>query len=159
MHVEASWYITGSVAILESPYMLATTNCQMKLYYHMFGGDCGSLLVYINSGDSVQLVFNRTGDKGDKWLEANITLKSDYAFRVHITASRGTSYRGDIAIDDISFQVSEILFDWPHHSITSSDSKVGTTLLVSIIDFRSERVNLVLGQAVSFLCLILFCFS
>ena len=107
MHIEASWYDKGSVAILESPYMLPTSSCQMTLYYHMKGEHCGSLLVYINSGDSVQLVFNRTGPQGDNWIRGIIRLKSDYGFRVHITALRGTSYKGDIAIDDISFQVKQ----------------------------------------------------
>lgn len=105
MHIEASWYVKGSVAILEGPYMMPTSNCIMTFYYHMFGGDCGSLLVYINSGDEVQLVFNQTGPKGNFWLKADVPLKSDYAFRVHITATRGISYKGDIAIDDIKFQV------------------------------------------------------
>lgn len=106
MHIEASWFTRGSVAILEGPYMLPTTNCKMTFYYHMFGGDCGSLLVYINSGDNVKLLFNKTGDQGKNWIGANLQLKSDFAFRVHITATRGSSYKGDIAIDDISFQVS-----------------------------------------------------
>ena len=105
MHIEASWYTRGSVAILEGPYTLPTQNCEMKFYYHMFGGDCGSLLVYINSGDSVKLVFNKTGEQGKDWLGASVQLKSDYAFRIHITATRGSSYKGDIAIDDISFKV------------------------------------------------------
>ena len=109
MHIEASWYVKGSVAILEGPYMMPTSNCKMTFYYHMFGGDCGSLLVYINSGDDVQLVFNQTGPKGDKWLKADVAVKSDYAFRIHITATRGKSYKGDIAIDDIKFQVTSNL--------------------------------------------------
>ena len=112
MHIEASWYTKGSVAILEGPYMLPTqaVDCKMTFYYHMFGGDCGSLLVFINSGDSVKLVFNQTGDQGDKWIRATVPLKSDYAFRIHITATRGSSYKGDIAIDDISFQVTSEFF-------------------------------------------------
>ena len=105
MHIEASWFVKGSVAILEGPYMLPTSNCKMTFYYHMFGGDCGSLLVYINSGDEVQLVFNQTGPQGNHWLRADVQLTSAYAFRVHITATRGNSFKGDIAIDDISFQV------------------------------------------------------
>ena len=107
MHIEASWYNEGSVAILEGPYMLPTSNCNMTFYYHMFGRDSGSLLVYVNSGDSVKLVFNKTGEQGNNWLGATIQLKSDYGFRIHITATQGSSYKGDIAIDDISFQVKQ----------------------------------------------------
>ena len=35
----------------------------------------------------------------------------------------------------------EVSFEWPHHRISSTDSKVRTTLHVSIIDSGSERVK------------------
>lgn len=105
MHIEASWYVKGSVAILEGPYMMPTTNCKMTFYYHMSGAATGSLLVYVNSGDNVQLIFNKTGHQGDNWIRGDAVIKSDYAFRIHITARRGDTYQGDISIDDISFQV------------------------------------------------------
>ena len=35
----------------------------------------------------------------------------------------------------------EVSFEWSHHRISSTDSKVRTTLHVSIIDCRSERVK------------------
>ena len=34
----------------------------------------------------------------------------------------------------------EVSFEWSHHRISSTDLKVRTTLHVSIIDSRSERV-------------------
>ena len=36
---------------------------------------------------------------------------------------------------------SKVSFEWLHHKILSTDSKVGTTLHVSIIDSGSERVK------------------
>ena len=35
----------------------------------------------------------------------------------------------------------EVSFEWSHHRISSTDSKVKTTLHVSIIDSESERVK------------------
>ena len=35
----------------------------------------------------------------------------------------------------------EVSFEWPHHRILLTDSKVRTTLHVSIIDSGSERVK------------------
>ena len=35
----------------------------------------------------------------------------------------------------------EVSFEWSHHRISSTDSKVRTTLHVSIIDSESEMVN------------------
>ena len=37
----------------------------------------------------------------------------------------------------------EVLFEWSHHRISSTDSKVRTTLHVSKIDSGSEMVNTV----------------
>ena len=34
----------------------------------------------------------------------------------------------------------EVSFEWPHHRISSTDSKVRTTLHVTIIDSGSEMV-------------------
>ena len=36
----------------------------------------------------------------------------------------------------------EVSFEWSHHRISSTDSKVRTTLYVSLIDSGRERVNL-----------------
>ena len=104
MHIEASYSSRGSAAILESPYMLPTDYCSMTFYYHMFGGDCGSLRVYVYSGQSQTVMkFNKTGDQGPNWQVGTVTIKSQYGFRVHIVATKGSSFKGDIAIDDISF--------------------------------------------------------
>lgn len=104
MHIEASWFVKSSVAILEGPYTMPTSNCNMTFYYHMSGADTGSLMIYVYSGDEVSLKFNRTGHQGDSWIKGEVAVNSDYAFRIHITATRGETYRGDIAIDDIKFQ-------------------------------------------------------
>ena len=40
----------------------------------------------------------------------------------------------------------EVSFEWSHHRISSTDSKVRTTLHVSIIDSESDRIK---GTAVS----------
>ena len=40
----------------------------------------------------------------------------------------------------------EVSFEWSHHRILFTDSKVRTTLHVSIIDSVSDMVNLVLSN-------------
>ena len=42
----------------------------------------------------------------------------------------------------------EVSFEWSHHRILSTDSKVKTTLHVSIIDSGSEKVKLNLPAAI-----------
>ena len=85
--------------------MMPTSNCKMTFYYHMSGPDTGSLIIFVNSGDEVIMIFNKTGHQADNWIKGEATVKSDFAFRIHITATRGDGYQGDIAIDDIKFQV------------------------------------------------------
>ena len=41
-------------------------------------------------------------------------------------------------------ELREVSFEWSHHRISSTDSKVRTTLHVSIIDSESEMVNVTL---------------
>ena len=77
---------------------MPTDSCTLTFWYHMFGGDCGSLLVFLNSGDDVKLLFNETGDHQDRWLPGSAKLSSKYGFRVHIVGSRGTSYKGKISL-------------------------------------------------------------
>ena len=45
----------------------------LKFYYHMYGGTVGTLTVF--SGNVA--VFNETGYKGWKWLEAERTISSN----------------------------------------------------------------------------------
>ena len=42
----------------------------------------------------------------------------------------------------------EVSFEWSHHRISSTDSKVKTTLHVSITDSRSERVNYIISVVI-----------
>ena len=95
----------GDKAILESPNIKASTkSCTMTFYYHMYGFDIGSLLIYMRSDTSFQLMKNITGQQGDVWHKGNATFVSLSDYRVHIIAVYGSGSEGDIAIDDISFQ-------------------------------------------------------
>ena len=97
IHIEASWFARGSIAVLESPYMMPPQPgkvCTLSFWYHMFGGDCGSLMVFVNGGDELSLRFKETGDHGDKWIKATVPLNSSFGYRVHLVASRGNSFKG-----------------------------------------------------------------
>lgn len=79
----------------------------MRFFYHMKGRDIGSLLVrrrtsYYANGLSKPL-YNVTGQQGDFWYKAEINIpdrNNDY--QLVIEGTRGASYQGDIAIDDVS---------------------------------------------------------
>ncbi|XP_078360440.1 MAM and LDL-receptor class A domain-containing protein 1-like [Oculina patagonica] len=86
----------GNNAKLNTPNLQFSGKMCLKFYYHMYGGSTGTLKVMINGKN----VFTASGNKGNKWLKAavNVNLSGNYA--VTFEGIRGSSYLGDIAIDD-----------------------------------------------------------
>ncbi|KAL9953498.1 hypothetical protein ACROYT_G040921 [Oculina patagonica] len=68
----------------------------LKFYYHMYGATIGTLNVF--NGNSV--VFSKSGNRGSYWIEATITIYLDSTITFEGIA--GSSFTGDIAIDDVS---------------------------------------------------------
>ena len=96
--------LQGELAVLQSPNILGTTDgCSMNFFYHMYGVDVGSLVVYMVSETSILMMRKITGNQGNRWINTSVTFTSLSDFRVHIVATYGGGFRGDIAIDDISF--------------------------------------------------------
>lgn len=94
-------------ARLKSPVFQMTNsgNCRMRLFYHMFGVNINSLRIYRENFEfgPMEVVVNITGQQDDAWLRLDTPLTSNAPFRVIIEAVVGHGYKGDIAIDDISF--------------------------------------------------------
>ncbi|XP_022786238.1 uncharacterized protein LOC111326491 isoform X2 [Stylophora pistillata] len=67
----------------------------LSFYYHMYGASAGSLNVY-NGNDKV---FNASGNQGNRWVmvEKSLYLDNEITFE----GIRGSSYTGDIAIDQV----------------------------------------------------------
>lgn len=72
--------------------------------YHMFGSSTGRLRVQmsVNNGGYIT-IFDQSGDKGNSWkqLTYNLTNQAGRIVRFRIIATTGSSYRSDIAIDNI----------------------------------------------------------
>ena len=76
-----------------------------------------------------------------KWLELNpLTTKS--------SKTQNSRKISNFILLNIKKQIvpctstaEEVSFEWSHHRISSTDSKVKTTLHVSITDFASEKFN------------------
>lgn len=108
-YMEASYPNYGSKdAILNSPcYYVSVSNAYARFKYHMYGATTGTLRFQVstNNGTSWTTLWSRTGDQGNNWLTATVNVSSyintnGVRFRFHGTT--GTSFTGDIAIDDIS---------------------------------------------------------
>lgn len=102
------WYIyaessrprlQGERAVLLSPN-LSGPYC-LQFHFHMLGTDIDSLNAYKKSGSRRTVIFSVSGNQGDLWYSAQASLTGTEQFRVELEAVRGSSYRGDIALDEI----------------------------------------------------------
>ncbi|MGH0143242.1 UNVERIFIED_CONTAM: hypothetical protein FKN15_078375 [Acipenser sinensis] len=113
MYIEASRpRVPGDKARLVSPLYNVTTKAKgpyntpfcISFYYHMYGKHIGSLnvLVRVKSIGALDTqVWTLSGNQGPNWQQANITINPRGPFQVVFEGVRGSSYEGDIAIDDI----------------------------------------------------------
>lgn len=81
-------------------------DAEISFRYHMYGATMGSLQVQIstNNGSSWTNLWTVSGNQGNSWLYKTINLDSyipqDAIFRFYATT--GSSYTGDIAIDNVN---------------------------------------------------------
>lgn len=78
----------------------------MSFFYHMNGANIGTLSVkLVTKSGANSTVWSQSGDKGDRWSYGQLPVVSPKeTYRVVIEGVRGNGYRGDIAIDDITFK-------------------------------------------------------
>ncbi len=105
IYLETSGSCNDKSAVLLSPCIsLANASApQLTFNYHMYGSTINSLTVEIFNGQSWQSVFSKSGNQGNAWNLETINL-SNYIGDVIIlrfTGTTGSSYTGDIALDEI----------------------------------------------------------
>ncbi|XP_041467542.1 MAM and LDL-receptor class A domain-containing protein 1-like [Lytechinus variegatus] len=108
MYLETSQGETGNSARLASTFAPPGKYC-ISFWFHMFGQTIGSLNVYLQRNESALdlPVWTRTSSSGNRWREAYVDVVDIYTFRVVYEAVRGSSYTGDIAIDDVGMTEGE----------------------------------------------------
>lgn len=113
---EGSYYIyvessspnyPSKVAILNGPCfdLAAESNANFNFAYHMYGSNMGSIVLQASTdGNSWSTLWSKSGDQGNSWFNESISLNSylGSAVQLRYVATTGSSYRSDIAIDDIS---------------------------------------------------------
>ncbi|KAK7478852.1 hypothetical protein BaRGS_00029951, partial [Batillaria attramentaria] len=108
MYTEVSWNNPGVKADLISPdYTPTTSKTCLTFWYHMYGNTIGTLEVYTApSGDlgNKAKIWTKSGSQGNLWKEASISVDTpnNAPIQVIFRGIRGSSYTGDIAIDDIT---------------------------------------------------------
>ncbi|XP_013421067.1 deleted in malignant brain tumors 1 protein isoform X2 [Lingula anatina] len=93
----------GHSAILKTARLRGGQSYAVSFWYHMFGQDIGSLAVYTEGLDQV-VDWNASGNHGDIWQHGRMVVNASNDFQLVFKASRGESYKSDIALDDITIQ-------------------------------------------------------
>ncbi|KAG7277780.1 hypothetical protein CRUP_023068, partial [Coryphaenoides rupestris] len=114
MYIETSRpRLAGDTARLLSPSFTAGSRSSsycLGFYYHMYGKHIGSLGVVLRQkGQTVSdsSVWSLSGNQGDRWRQAKVTIHPTTTFQVMMVGVRGSGIEGDIAIDDITIEEGE----------------------------------------------------
>jgi len=96
----------GDTAILRSRPLVLEEKMNLTFLYHMFGEGTGHLLVRVKADGASNIVWDRDGDQGNTWALAAVDLSSFVGKLpvIEIEAVRGASYKGDIAVDALTFR-------------------------------------------------------
>lgn len=105
MHIEASPMLSGQNARLLSSTLRGARGPQcLHFFYHMYGSGTGQLNVYLDKNGEYVLLWKRSGEQSVTWLRAIVEYQCDFQHQIVFEATRGSSVRSDIAIDDIVFK-------------------------------------------------------
>ncbi|XP_072179349.1 MAM and LDL-receptor class A domain-containing protein 1-like [Diadema setosum] len=106
MYIETSPRSDGDVARFRSPaYLANNTNYCLTFWYHMYGNTINTLNVIMadTMGYSTYTLYSMYGERGDMWQRAKVDVYSYFQlFNIIMEGIRGSSYTGDIAVDDVS---------------------------------------------------------
>lgn len=109
--LEATGASPGDSAVLLSPYFnldVLDTSLEPKMtwFYNMFGSTMGTLKVYIQQELFWHQVFTETGNQNDVWRPDTQSLDTMSGLvRFRFVGIRGSSFRSDMAIDEVNLVV------------------------------------------------------
>ncbi|XP_035464503.1 MAM domain-containing protein 2 isoform X2 [Scophthalmus maximus] len=102
LHLEASPMLPGqSVRLLSRPLRGSRGPQCLRFFYHMYGSGTGQLAVHLDKGGEDVPLWRRGGEQSVAWLRARVEYQCDSQHQLVFEATRGSSVRSDIAIDDI----------------------------------------------------------
>ncbi len=121
LYTEVSGISNATVTNVLTPEFDLSTwqNCKIEFYYYMYGANCGTLgpvqvstdggntwnnldINWESTGNSAASI---SGDQGQSWFKADADISAydgKANVQIRIQSTTGTSYDGDIAIDDFS---------------------------------------------------------
>ncbi|WP_025739469.1 endonuclease [Aquimarina pacifica] len=124
-------------AILYSPCFDISNASQadFSFQYHLYGSSAmGSLSLEISlNGTSWTSIWSRSGNQGNSWQEASVDLSSYLGSEIQLRFNgvTGTTWQGDMAVDDISFSTSG-------GNTGGGDSSVDVALTITFDNYPEE---------------------
>lgn len=105
MYIEASFpRKPNDTARIHSPAITSNPSqakC-LSFWYHMYGSHIGRLNVYTKVGNQfIGPVWSKSGTHGNKWWNGIVQVSNNNSYQIVFEGVRGSSYQGDIAVDDI----------------------------------------------------------
>lgn len=104
IYIEANGKSKNNVAqLLSKPVVHRKSQC-LHFWYHMYGGQIGSLSVYQKKGMSMYNIWEKGNNQGNQWKQAKVELPPYEYYQIVIEGKlRNSDFHrnGDIAIDDI----------------------------------------------------------
>ncbi|CAF4949449.1 unnamed protein product, partial [Rotaria magnacalcarata] len=94
----------NDTARIISEHLVVGQGC-FSLWYHMYGEDIGSLVIYTSTKTNPMTeVYRIQGEQGNQWnilnVDIGVTLQTNENLRIIIEGVVGVSFQGDISIDD-----------------------------------------------------------
>lgn len=111
LYIEATGEAVNDSAVLLSPYfnldVLDTSLVpKMTWFYNMFGSSMGTLKMYIQQDLVWKQVFSKTGNQNNVWRPDTHSLDTMTGLvRFRFVGIRGSSFRSDMAIDEVGLVV------------------------------------------------------
>jgi hypothetical protein len=110
MFIETSAGSAGSVSYLEFPEFNTSSlmSAELRFFYHMYGATTNKLVVESYNGTSWVAIDSLVGQQqtasADPWLERVVSVPTAASVKIRFAGYRGTSFTGDISIDNVSVQ-------------------------------------------------------
>lgn len=115
----------------------------LSFWYHMYGPHIAQLNVYTKVGNQFSgPVWSKSGTHGDKWWNGRVQISNKNAYQVVFEGVRGSSYQGDIALDDIEVQDKAC----PSTNDCDFESPVSQLQLCGWQQYPGDNINWRVGQ-------------
>ncbi|XP_062512911.1 MAM and LDL-receptor class A domain-containing protein 1-like isoform X2 [Corticium candelabrum] len=96
----------SSHAALVSPeYLKSGSACRMQFAYHFYGSSIGDMDVYFvaNGDGKIHNLWSTRGNQGNVWRMRSVFIGPQTDFNIYFKGTHYSGYKGDMALDDISF--------------------------------------------------------